>query len=269
MNDLFKADAEVTPGPVECLGITFESDAARREHFIRLLSEKLRDPEFRQMEGFPHGSDDDILKFSDPPYYTACPNPFFSDFMTHYGKNWTPDDVYDRKPFVADVSAAKTDHLYKSHRYHTKVPYKAIAQYLLHFTRPGDIVLDAFCGTGMTGIAADYLATPELEILRAAKANSDDEVPAEPGPRHALLADLSPAASQLAAGFNTPVDVRRFLAWARSILKAAEKEFGWTFECTHEHASVKGTVTEYVWSEIFSCPECSGGIDFLADCCDE
>ena len=41
-----------------------------------------------------------------------------------------------------------------AHTYHTKVPYKAIMRYILHYTKPGDIVFDGFCGTGMTGVAA-------------------------------------------------------------------------------------------------------------------
>ncbi len=36
--------------------------------------------------GFPHGKIDDILVLSDPPYYTACFNPFIEDFIKHYGK---------------------------------------------------------------------------------------------------------------------------------------------------------------------------------------
>jgi len=27
-------------------------------------------------------------------------------------------------------------------------------RYILHYTQPGDIVFDGFCGTGMTGVAA-------------------------------------------------------------------------------------------------------------------
>ncbi len=63
-------------GPVECLGQTFSSEEARREHYLKLLAEKLKDPEFRKIEGFPIGKDEDILALSDPPYYTACPNPW-------------------------------------------------------------------------------------------------------------------------------------------------------------------------------------------------
>ena len=69
--------AEPAPGSgaVECLGLAFASDAARREHFLGKLKEKLRDPEFRKIEGFPLASDEDILRLSDPPYFTVCPNP--------------------------------------------------------------------------------------------------------------------------------------------------------------------------------------------------
>ena len=30
-------------------------------------------------------------------------------------------------------------------------------RYILHYTEPGDVVFDGFCGTGMTGIAAQLL----------------------------------------------------------------------------------------------------------------
>ncbi len=49
---------------VECLGLTFDSDEARRAHFLEILREKLRDPEFRKIEGFPIGDDEDILALS-------------------------------------------------------------------------------------------------------------------------------------------------------------------------------------------------------------
>jgi hypothetical protein len=71
-------------GPVTCLGITFENDEARRAHFTEELRKKLQDPEFRKTEGFPIGSDEDILNLSDPPYYTACPNPWIADFIAEW-----------------------------------------------------------------------------------------------------------------------------------------------------------------------------------------
>ncbi len=140
--------------PVICLGLTFPNDQARREHFLALLREKLKDPEFRKIEGFPIGSDEDILALSDPPYYTACPNPWIADFIEHYGKPYDPGAPYSREPFAADVSEGKNDPIYNAHSYHTKVPHKAIMRYILHYTEPGDVVFDGFCGSGMTGVAA-------------------------------------------------------------------------------------------------------------------
>jgi hypothetical protein len=54
--------------PVECLGMTLPNDEARRAHFTEKLREKLKDPAFRKVEGFPIGDDEDILALSDPPY---------------------------------------------------------------------------------------------------------------------------------------------------------------------------------------------------------
>ena len=65
-------------------------------------------------------------------------------------------DSYDKKPFASDVSEGKNDPIYKAHSYHTKVfIHKAIVRYILHYTAPGDVVFDGFCGTGMTGVAAN------------------------------------------------------------------------------------------------------------------
>ena len=79
----FQAEANT---PVECLGMTFENDEKRREYFLEKLREKLKDPEFRKIKGFPIGSDEHILALSDPPHYTACPNPFIEDFIKRWGE---------------------------------------------------------------------------------------------------------------------------------------------------------------------------------------
>ena len=144
-------------GPVECFGMTFDSDDDRRDYFLARLKEKL--PDLRQRPDFPIGEDDDILRLSDPPYHTACPNPFLAEFVEHHGKPYDPDETYHREPFAVDVSVGKTDPLYKAHGYHTKVPHRAIVPSILHYTEPGDVVLDGFCGSGMTGVAAQWCGT--------------------------------------------------------------------------------------------------------------
>jgi hypothetical protein len=154
MNDLYK-DQKAADGPVECLGLKFPSEQARRDYFLKLLAEKLKILRSARQEGFTVGTDEAILAMSDPPYYTACPNPFFEEFISHYSTKYAPGlNTRHVEPFTADVSEGKNDPIYNAHSYHTKVPHKAIMRFLLHYTQPGEIVLDSFCGTGMMGVAA-------------------------------------------------------------------------------------------------------------------
>ncbi len=51
--------------------------------------------------------------------------------------------------------------------YHTKVPPRAIIPYILHYTEPGDIILDPFCGSGMTGVASLMCQNPPDDILQS------------------------------------------------------------------------------------------------------
>ena len=203
-NPLFPPDSHL-PTAVECLGLTFPSDAARRAYFTDRLREQLRDPAFRTIEGFPLGSDEDILALSDPPYYTACPNPFIADFIRCYGTPYDPSVAYRKEPFAADVSEGKNDPIYNAHSYHTKVPHKAIMRYILHYTQPGDVVLDGFCGTGMTGVAAQLCANPDPEFKVQIEQEWRDAGWGLPqwGARRAILGDLSPAATFIAYNYLT------------------------------------------------------------------
>ncbi len=249
-------------GQVECLGMTFESDDARREHFLGRLRAEL--PELRKRPDFPKGEDEDILRMSDPPYYTACPNPFLAEFVEHYGKPYDPADEYHRKPFAVDVSVGKTDPLYRAHGYHTKVPHLAIVPSILHYTEPGDIVLDGFCGSGMTGVAAQWCGAAPEEYRRKLEKEWKDQGRQSPkwGARRAVLGDLSPAATFIAANYNIPFDVDEFAEAAKQLLDDVEKEVGWMYETLHTDGKTKGKINYTVWSEVFSCPDCGGEVVF-------
>lgn len=251
-------------GLVECLGLTFENEQARREHFLALLKEKLQDPGFRKIPGFPQGSDEAILRMSDPPYYTACPNPFLEDFVRCYGKPYEPDEVYEREPFAVDVSVGKTDQLYKAHSYHTKVPHLAIVPSILHYTKPGDIVLDGFCGSGMTGLAAQWCGIAPKEYRDSLEENWITQSGRRPewGLRHSILNDIGPAATFIASGYNLPFDARKFEHEASRILGELTLEIGWMYEAKHGDRDLRGLINYTVWSEILTCPECGGEIVF-------
>lgn len=221
--------------PVECLGMTFPNDEARRIYFLEKLREKLKDPDFRKIEGFPIGSDEDILSMSDPPYYTACPNPFLADFIKCYGKPYDPDEPYNRKPFAVDVSEGKTDPIYKAHSYHTKVPHLAIVPSILHYTEPGDVVLDGFCGSGMTGVAAQWCGSAPESYRRKVEKEFERQGLEKPkwGARRVVLNDLSPAATFIAANYNLPFNVGEFARAGRKILAEVEQELGWMYQTLH------------------------------------
>ena len=271
---------------VTCLGMTFDSDEARREYFTSKLAEKLKDPAFRKIEGFPIARDEDILALSDPPYYTACPNPWIGDFVREWQKEKAelaarsgidPDAPYDRKPFAADVSEGKNDPIYNAHSYHTKVPHKAIMRYILHYTDPGDIVFDGFCGTGMTGVAAQLCGDRATVESLGYRVKDDGTILQEEfddngksvwrpfsklGARKAILNDLSPAASFIAYNYNTPVDVIEFQREATRILKEVEAECGWMYETTDPESKVTGKINYTVWSDVFVCPDCTNEVIF-------
>lgn len=230
---------EKKTGPVECLGMTFKNDEARREHFLKLLAEKLKDPEFRRTPGFPKASDDDILRLSDPPYYTACPNPFLEDFVRCYGKPYDPSEEYLRGPFVADIREGRGHPIYQAHSYHTKVPHQAIMRLILHYTRAGELVLDGFSGTGMIGVAAQMCARPASEFARSVEQESKELGLPDPewGARHCVLCNLSPAATFVAAEYNTPRSLQAFEEEHIRILEDVEQRYSWMFETRHEDGS--------------------------------
>jgi len=264
-------------GPVECLGMKFESDEKRREYFLEQLREKLKDPEFRKIEGFPIGSDEDILTLSDPPYYTACPNPFIEAFIKFYGTSYDPSKPYSREPFATDVSEGKNDPIYNAHSYHTKVPHKAIMRYILHYTEPGDVIFDGFCGTGMTGVAAQICGDASVVESLGYKVDAGGTISQQEtdengrtvwapfsklGARRAVLNDLSPAATFIAYNYNAPVNVGTFEREAKRILKLVEAECGWMYETLDADGKTKGKINYTIWSDVFVCQECTREIVF-------
>jgi 16S rRNA G966 N2-methylase RsmD/predicted RNA-binding Zn-ribbon protein involved in translation (DUF1610 family) len=268
----------------------------QKEIYRKRLKEALQDPEFRNIPGFPIGTDEAILELSDPPYYTACPNPFMTEIIEEWQKErqeirqqlGLPDETvegngYHREPFAADVSEGKNNPIYNAHSYHTKVPHPAIMRYILHYTDPGDIVFDGFCGTGMTGVAASfcgerkeveklgYYIDDEFNIFdNANKKNKISHI----GKRKSILNDLSPAATFIAYNYTNDINGNSFHFIFKNNIEELEKELSWMYDTLHtgwsikekdqrkwnnkdiNSASVKGRIEYTIWSDIFVCPEC-------------
>lgn len=209
----------------------------------------------RDIDGFPIGEDKDILALSDPPFYTACPNPYIEEFIDNYGTPYDfENDDYHKEPFVANVSEGKNDEIYRAHKYHTKVPFKAIKPFIEHYTQPGDIVFDGFCGSGMTGVAAGLSG------------------------RRCILSDLSPAATFISYNYNFPKDSKEYIKKTNQILSEIEDECSWMFETKHVSGAFNvktgeksyfsdknpaiGKINYTIWSDVFICPYCENEYDF-------
>jgi len=136
------------------------------------------------------------------------------------------------KPFAEAISAGKNSYVYDAHTYHTKVPPQGIAKLIEYYTTPGDVVLDPFCGSGMTGVAAGDTG------------------------RKALLSDLSPAAVFIARNLNTPVHTDGYMRAVRELLEqAAELEHS-LYDTRCRSCGEKIPMIYMVWSYGVICPHC-------------
>ena len=131
-----------------------------------------------------------------------------------------------------NIKGGKGSVFYRAHSYHTKVPVEGLVQLIEHYTDPGDVVLDPFCGSGQTGVAA---------VLTG---------------RHAVLSDLSPAAVHIARGYTARVDPDRFKQVASELLVGLRP-------LEMDLYGVPGGRIEYtVWSDVHRCLTCEREILF-------
>lgn len=277
---------------VTVLGMEFENDDARREYFREELRKKL--PELREIEGFPIGNDESIINLSDPPFYTACPNPWQDSLIS----SWEKDNQNKEKklsiPFTSDVSEGKYDINYKLHPYSTKVPHKAIMRYILHYTRPGEIIFDGFSGTGMTGVAAQACDDKKslLDLGYKPKDNvnyvNDRGQSCEKGPRRTILNDLSTIGGFLSYQHNKSLEEEY-----QDFIKQFDKvmnEYGFLYKTLHDSQKSElfcgldiqsakefistnqdffGDVNYVLWSDVFECNICNSELIFWDSAVDE
>jgi DNA modification methylase len=269
----FLEEKRANYGKVICLGKTFNNEDERKEYFRNELRKKL--PELKKIEGFPIGEDEDIIALSDPPYYTACPNPWLNDFIEEWEKE--KEKIPGRKkdfnvdePYASDISEGKNNSVYTAHTYHTKVPHPAIMRYILHYTQPGDTILDIFAGTGMTGVAAQLCKNPDIETKNKIEQEWQKYFGIKPswGERKTIIGDLSPLASFIAYNYNSNIDAEEFENTTQKIIEDIKNELTWMYETKHPDGRI-GNINYTVWSEVFACGNCGSEIVYWESAVDE
>ena len=134
--------------------------------------------------------------------------------------------------FSENIRAGKNTYVYDAHTYHTKVPPEGIAKLIEYYTAPGEVVLDPFCGSGMTGVAAGNLG------------------------RKALLSDLSPAATFIARHLNTPIDAGAYLKAVRGLLQDAAELEAKLYNTPCRNCGTLTAMLYTVWSYGVICSAC-------------
>ena len=99
-------------------------------------------------------------------------------------------------------------------------------KYILHYTHPGDIVIDAFGGTGMTAVAAQMCGDKEVNIL-------DLDFNYEIGERRVIVSDLAPAATFISSNYNKTLSRENFKKEIEKIISELENELGFLYKTKH------------------------------------
>lgn len=142
------------------------------------------------------------------------------------------DSICNADEFNGGIIAGKNTYSYDAHTYHTKVPPQGIEILIEHFTKENDVVLDPFCGSGMTGVAAT-------------KVN-----------RQVILSDLSPAATFIAYNYIISIDPEIYLNKVKDLLISAEELERFLYNTTCKKCGKKVPMLYEVWSFGVICPHC-------------
>jgi len=135
------------------------------------------------------------------------------------------------EPTADRTKSSRSDTIYRTHAYHTKVPPMVAAAYIQEHCPPGGVVVDPFCGSGMTGVGAGMVG------------------------RRAELSDISPAAVHIARNYCEPCAPAAFMQAVDRVLVAVGNEIKALY--ASEHAGAPATVEHVVWSDVRACPVCA------------
>ena len=136
----------------------------------------------------------------------------------------------------AVVSGSKSGAEYQAHTYPTKIPPATITPFLDAYTEPGDLVLDPFCGSGMTGVAAKMSG------------------------RRALLSDLSPGATHVAHNHTHAVQPDLLLSSLNTVLNRLERLARSVYQTDCPTCESPATLRHVIWSDVHRCDGCLGDL---------
>lgn len=163
------------------------------------------------------------------------------------------------KLFSKPLPSTRGGSFYNTFPYPTKISPEAIAVYIASATNPDDTVLDAFAGSGSTGIAALLAEHPTEKMQETANALGVEPIW---GKRNAILYEIGTYAA-----FATKTITNRLTAaeYARAVddfIKKAEKLVSGMYAAKSPDGR-DGYIRYAIWTEVLICPECDAEIEYF------
>lgn len=177
----------------------------------------------------------EVPKMPEGYYSGDKPNPNLRKFVEEHLKEKpynAETDAYNVPAFDKPIESTKATAIYNMHTYWSKKPHDAIREYIRHYTKDGDLVLDPFCGSGGTALAA---------LLEG---------------RKAIAIDRSPAATFITKNYCTPVDALELKIAFEELKRKVKPEIDWLYETKCDRCGGKAITTYTVYSQVFECPRC-------------
>ncbi len=161
--------------------------------------------------------------------------------------------------YTKPLPSSRSGAFYNTFPYPTKISPEAIAVYIACTTNPGDTVLDAFAGSGSTGVAALLCEHPTKRMKEIAK--SLDVTPVW-GARNAVLYEIGTYASFAIKTILSRITNSEFTEAVDGFLNKAQDLVGKLYEVT-DPAGATGTIRYIIWSEVLVCPNCHAEISYF------
>ena len=138
----------------------------------------------------------------------------------------------------ASVVVKRSDPVYMAHAYLTKVPVTAVIPFIEALTAPGDVVLDPFAGSGMTGVAA--LASG----------------------RRARLFDVSVLGRHIGSNYVNLVDSGPLRRDGQAAVERARQVVGDLYRVTCASCGELAETTKTICSFVVECGRCSAQVNY-------
>lgn len=137
-----------------------------------------------------------------------------------------------------ELLVGRGDPVYMAHGYLTKVPVPAIVPFIEAYTGPGDVVVDPFAGSGMTGVAAAALG------------------------RRARLFDVSVLGQHIGRNYVNLVDRDRLVKAADQVVRATRERLADVYGVECQACGRTAQLVKTIWSYLVSCSGCSQPVSY-------